>query len=122
MRNVVHHDHLKLTNDPRNDEDLHPCEGCRGHAVEQQWVRVELGSSWVLKVGHVWQQGGACETVSSIQDEKTQENCEGRGMGHKLHEGATHHFPHLSERSEKIGEREKTWCRDLRSNLCIWKI
>lgn len=103
---IIYH-HLMLTYDPWDDKDLHPSEGCCSHAVEQQRVR----AARELMVCHVWQQGGACKAVSSIQDEKTQENCKGWGMSHKLHEGATHHFSHLRMRDGITeGWEESLYC------------
>lgn len=93
-----------LTYDPRNDEDLHPRERCCGSAVEQQgvWWRttVEL---LVMVVGHVGQQGGSSKSFGGVKNQKPQENGEGRGVGHKLHEGAADHFSYLDEG----GDREK---------------
>lgn len=66
-----------LTYDPRNNEDLHPRERRCGCAEEQQGVRLEPSVGVMLMVvGHVRQQGGAGESVGSIQYQKSQENSE----------------------------------------------
>lgn len=83
----------RLTQHPLHDQHL--CPGELG-GLEPEHL------SWVICDGLIGQVLDTLKAVRGVDNQKTQEDCEGHSVSHELHEGASQDLTKLEERKLRI--------------------